>query len=211
MTEPLIFPSWPAPARVRGFVTTRTSGDGASRLPNQPVSLRQVHGSTVANLDEVRETVAADAAVARAPGVVCAVKVADCMPLLFTDDRASVVGVAHAGWRGLAAGVLENTIEKLNSRNLLAWMGPAIGPRVYEVGEDVYRAFPGHESAFKANRPGHWLMDLYAIARHKLQAAGVRHIYGGGFCTYSDPQRFFSYRRDGSTGRMLAYIWLAAE
>jgi len=208
MTEPLVFPDWPAPARVRGFVTTRTSGDGASRLPGAPVWLRQVHGTTVADMDAARESVAADAAIARKPGVVCAVKTADCMPVFFTDEAATVVGVAHAGWRGLAGGVLENTIEKLRVKKLLAWMGPAIGPRVYEVGEDVREAFKGHEYAFAPTRPGHWNLDLYAVARRKLEALEVR-VFGGGFCTYSDPGRFFSYRRDGSSGRMLAFIWLA--
>jgi YfiH family protein len=209
MIEPLIEPDWPAPARARGFVTTRTSGEGTSRLPNAVVWLRQVHGSAVADMDSIRETVEADAAIARRPGVVCAVRVADCMPVLFTDEAATVVGIAHAGWRGLASGILENTIEKIAARHLMAWMGPAIGPRVYEVGEDVREAFPGYAHAFVATRPGHWNLDLYAVARAKLQARGVSRIFGGGFCTYSEPERFFSYRRDGSTGRMAAFAWLA--
>ena len=209
MIEPFLFPEWPAPPRVRGFVTTRTSGDGASRLPAAPVWLRQVHGATVANLDEIRESVPADAAIARRPGVVCAVKAADCMPVLFTDAQATVVGAAHAGWRGLAAGVLENVVENLHCGALMAWMGPAIGPRVYEVGEDVRAAFKGHEYAFVPTRPRHWNLDLYAVARRKLEARGVQ-VFGGGFCTYSDAERFYSYRRDGATGRMVAYVWLAA-
>jgi polyphenol oxidase len=208
MIEPLIFPDWPAPSRVRGFVTTRTSGDGTSRLPGAPVWLKQVHGTVVADMDVTRETVAADAAFAKKPGVVCAVKAADCMPVLFTNEAATVVGVAHAGWRGLSGGVLENTVEKMAASRLLAWMGPAIGPRVYEVGEDVRAAFNGHDYAFAPTRPGHWTLDLYAVARRKLEALNVR-VFGGGFCTYSDAERFFSYRRDGSTGRMLAFVWLS--
>ena len=210
MSEPLVFPEWPAPPRVRAFVTTRTSGDGASRLPAAPVWLKQIHGNAVVDMDSTAATVPGDAAIARRGGVVCAVKVADCMPVLFTDESASVVGAAHAGWRGLAGGVLEKTIEELSSGPLLAWMGPAIGPRVYEVGEDVRAAFKGHEYAFVPTRPGHWRLDLYAVARKKLEERGVR-VYGGGFCTYSEPERFFSYRRDGATGRMAAYIWLARD
>lgn len=207
MIEPLIFPDWPARARVRAFVTTRTSGDGSERLPSPPAWLRQVHGTTVVNVEATEETPEADAAIARKPGAVCAIKVADCMPVLFVDKAATVVGAAHAGWRGLSGGVLENTVERMGARDLIAWMGPAIGPRVYEVGEDVREAFRGHEYAFAATRPGHWNLDLYAVARRKLEALKVR-VFGGGFCTYSDPHRFYSYRRDGGTGRMAAFIWL---
>jgi polyphenol oxidase len=207
----MIEPDWPAPARVRAFVTTRTSGDGTAGLPNAVTWLRQVHGNAVVDMDDTREPVDADAAIARRPGIVCAVKVADCMPVLFTDEAASVVGIAHAGWRGLASGVLENVIDRMKTNNLLAWMGPAIGPRVYEVGEAVREALRGHESAFVPTRPAHWHLDLYAVARAKLQAKGVSRILGGGFCTYSEPERFFSYRRDGSTGRMAAFIWLASD
>ena len=204
----MIEPDWPAPARVRAFVTTRTSGDGSGRLPRPPVWLKQVHGTAVADMDVTRETVNADAAYSKNAGVVCAVKVADCMPVLFVDKAATVVGAAHAGWRGLSGGVLENTVERMGAKDLIAWMGPAIGPRVYEVGADVREAFRGHEYAFAPTRPGHWNLDLYAVARRKLEALQVR-VFGGGFCTYSDPQRFYSYRRDGSTGRMAAFIWLA--
>jgi|SRR5688572_21980671 len=204
----MIEPDWNVREKVRAFVTTRSSGDGLSRLPSEPVWLRQVHGNAVADMDFTKEMTPADAAVARRPGVVCAVKVADCMPVFFADESTSVVGVAHAGWRGLSSGVLENTIERMKAKNLRAWMGPAIGPRVYEVGEDVREAFEGHEYAFVPTRPGHWNLDLYAVARKKLESLKVE-VFGGGFCTYSDAERFYSYRRDGSTGRMAAYIWLA--
>jgi len=139
---------------------------------------------------------------------VCVVKIADCMPVLFADEKGTVVGAAHAGWRGLAAGVLEGTIDAMRAPSALhAWMGPAIGPRVYEVGDEVRAAFPGHDAAFKPNRPGHWLMDLYAIARKKLEAKGAQ-VHGGGFCTYSERERFFSFRRDHGQSRMAALIWL---
>jgi polyphenol oxidase len=177
-------------------------------VPQEPVWMHQVHGAAVIDADATATVLKADAALARRKGVVCAVKIADCMPVLFADEGATVVGAAHAGWRGLAAGVLEATVEKMKAERIVAWMGPAIGPRVYEVGEDVLAAFPGHEAAFTPNRPGHWLLDLYAVAREKLETIGVTRIYGGGFCTYSDADRFFSYRRDKGEKRMAAAIWL---
>jgi hypothetical protein len=133
------------------------------------------------------------------------------MPVLFTDEAGTTVAAAHAGWRGLAAGVLEATVDAmaLPPRKVLAWLGPAIGPKVYEVGEDVRAAFSGNDAAFKPTRPGHWLLDLYAVARQKLQSKGLSRITGGGFCTYSEPRRFFSYRRDRKNERMAAVIWLA--
>ena len=177
-------------------------------LPDEPVWIRQVHGTTV--LVYPTKSSEGDASVTRTPGVVCAVKIADCMPVLFADEAATVVGIAHAGWRGLSAGVLEKTILKMNvgPQRLLAWLGPAIGPRAYEVGEDVRAAFAGHEEAFAATRPGHWNLDLYAVARQRIRAAGVKGIYGGSFCTYSDSSRFFSWRRDRDARRMAAAIWL---
>jgi len=213
----MIDPDWPAPAGVRALVTTRAEGDMASDegrkklralLPNEPVWMRQVHGTTV--LFHPAKSVEGDASITRTPGVVCAVKIADCMPVLLADDAGSVVGIAHAGWRGLSAGVLEKTILKMNvePRHLLAWLGPAIGPRAYEVGEDVRSAFAGHEAAFAATRPGHWNLDLYAVARQRIQAVGVRNIFGGSYCTWTDRNSFFSWRRDRDTARMAAAIWL---
>jgi len=143
------------------------------------------------------------------------VMIADCMPVFFADDGASVVGVAHAGWRGLAAGVLEATVDamRVSPDKVMAWLGPAIGPQAYEVGEDVRKAFPHHQGSFAMNRPGHWRLDLYAVARAKLALHGLKRVYGGGFCTYTDSRRFFSYRRDRTSERMAAVIWLtgAAE
>lgn len=211
-----IYPDW----RLRGVGAVATTagmedmmspaGRAALRalVPQEPVWMHQVHGAEVIDADATTTVVKADAAVARRKGVVCAVKVADCMPVLFADEDATVVAAAHAGWRGLAAGVLEATLERMNARHVIAWMGPAISGRVYEVGEDVLAAFPGHEPAFTPNRPGHWLLDLYAVARRKLEAAGVTRIHGGGFCTFSERERFFSYRRDRGQKRMAAAIWL---
>jgi len=215
----MVRPDWPAPARVRALVTTRDLGDMASEqgrrelrkhLPAEPHWLRQVHGTAVAFPPQAKEFPVADAAVVRTAGTVGAVMVADCMPVFFVDERATTVAVAHAGWRGLAAGVLEATLDAMgaSSGQVLAWLGPAIGARVYEVGEDVHEALAGHETAFVSNRLGHWLLDLYALAREKLERHGVRRIYGGGFCTYSDAGRFFSYRRSRTGARMAAVIWL---
>jgi YfiH family protein len=179
-------------------------------LPAEPRWLHQVHGARVIDADNTAGAVQADAAVARKPRTVCIVKIADCMPVLFADEQASVVAAAHAGWRGLAAGVLQATIAAMGTSpdGLYAWLGPAIGPMVYEVGEDVRAAIGEPAGAFRATRPGHWLLDLYAVARTRLERAGVRRIYGGGYCTYSEPERFFSYRRDRGQSRMVAAIWL---
>ncbi len=206
----MIVPDWPAAARVHAVMTTRNTQleELHAVLPRDPVWLRQVHGTQVVNLDGPRALVG-DAAFTRTPNTVCAIQVADCMPLLLADAAGTVVGGAQAGWRGMSAGVIEATVDALGVRasELIAWLGPAIGPRVYEVGDEVRAAF-AEKDAFSATRPGHWLLDLYAVARARLQQKGVHRIFGGGFCTYSDPQRFYSYRRDGSTGRMAALIWL---
>jgi YfiH family protein len=215
----MLEPDWPAPARVRALVTTRDMGDMASAagraalralLPADPHWLKQVHGKDVS--DDGNTLAVADAAVTRKALTPKVVMVADCMPVFLADEDASVVGVAHAGWRGLAAGVLEATIGAMgvSPRKLIAWMGPAIGPQVYEVGSEVLEAFP-EKGAFAPTRPGHWRMDLYAIARARLEACGVRRVGGGGFCTYSDSRRFFSYRRERAGARMAALIWLTGD
>ena len=206
----MIIPEWPAPARVRAVMTLRTTPDEELRaaMPREPSWLRQVHGTAVIDLDSSMER-EGDAAITRARGTVCAIKVADCLPVLLADEAGTVVGGAHAGWRGLSAGVIEATVDAMRvpRGKLIAWMGPAIGPRVYEVGEEVRAVFP-EKHAFSPTRPGHWLLDLYEVARRRLRGKGVERIYGGGFCTFSDPERFFSYRRDGTAGRMAAMIWL---
>jgi YfiH family protein len=183
-------------------------------LPAEPAWLHQVHGINVADLDVSEPRGAADAAVARLGERVCVIQVADCMPVLFAARDGSAVGAAHAGWRGLAAGVLEETIRKLGipPAQLLVWLGPAIGQLHFEVGDDVRTAFiagdPRSASAFEANARGRWQCDLYALARRRLAALGVSAIFGGDWCTYADAARFFSFRRDGRCGRLAALIWL---
>jgi YfiH family protein len=180
-------------------------------LPAAPQWLHQVHGTAVArHPGRAGDAPEADALVCFAPGRVCAVLTADCLPVVFTDRAGRRAAVAHAGWRGLAGGVLQATVEALDCapKDVIAWLGPAIGPEVYEVGADVVAAFPDvAKRGFRA-RGERWLLDLYAVARLKLAAAGVTAVFGGGLCTYSDPGRFFSYRRDGVTGRMATLVWL---
>ena len=191
-------------------------------LPGPPVWLEQVHGTRVvrldaANVDAARHAPpAADAAVTALPGVPCAVLTADCLPVLFADREGTAVGAAHAGWRGLAAGVLEATVAALAglgvpAGRVVAWIGPAIGPRAFEVGDEVVAAFcdrdPAAAPAFVANARGRWHADLCALARHRLARAGVVVVTGGGHCTFSAPDRFFSYRRERGTGRQAAFVW----
>jgi YfiH family protein len=185
-------------------------------LPAEPAWLEQVHGTRVADLDAPEEHggAGADAVVTRRAGRVCAVQVADCLPVLFAARDGSAVGVAHAGWRGLAAGVLEATVAALAAapEELIAWLGPAISARHFEVGSEVRQAFlerdPGASGAFTPNDRGRWQCDLGALAQRRLAALGVAEVSGGGCCTYADPVRFFSFRRDGRCGRMAALIWL---
>lgn len=219
-----IAPDWPAAAKVCGFVTTRALGDvkdPATRLrlrallPTSPVWLAQVHGVHVVDAAAVpaNEIPAADASFTRTPGTVCCVMAADCMPVLFAAADGSVVGAAHAGWRGLAAGVLEQTIAAMGvpGPSLMAYLGPAIGPQAYEVGAEVRDAFLAHDPeaqrAFAAVRPGHWMLDLYVVARQRLAARGVTAVYGGNRCTHSEHELFFSYRRDKAGERMAACIY----
>ncbi len=189
----------------------------ALRLPSEPLWLEQVHGVGVVDASDWRalgDPPVADASVARGPGVVCAIRVADCMPVLFAARDGSVVGAAHAGWRGLAAGVLEATVERLGvpAAQLVSWMGPTIGARNFEVGSDVREAFlaadGGAAEAFVPNPRGRWQCDLYSLARRRLANLGVAAICGGGWCTFAERERFFSYRRDGHCGRMAALIWI---
>ena len=217
-------PDWPAPGGVRAFVTTRALGDAKSEparaklaqlLPSPPTWLKQVHGTLAVDAARVPhgEVPEADASFTFAPGVVCTVMAADCMPVLLAAKDGSAVAAAHAGWRGLQGGVIERSVEALRTPGdrLLAFLGPAIGPTVYEIGEEVRDAFLGSDPAaavaFAPTRPGHWRLDLYAVARQRLAALGVRDVYGGGFCTFSQPDRFFSFRRDKAMQRMAACIW----
>jgi YfiH family protein len=187
----------------------------AAALPDEPLWLEQVHGSDVVVHDGAHQaSPRADAAVAFEPGRVCAVMTADCLPVVFSDRAGSRVGVAHAGWRGLAAGVLEATIAALqtDAAQLLAWLGPAIGPAAFEVGPEVREAFVARHAenagCFTTNAAGRFQADIYALARTTLQLAGVAAISGGGCCTYIDAARFFSFRRDRATGRMATLAWL---
>jgi len=193
----------------------------AQFLPSPAVWLSQVHATHVVQVDRdnVTELLAspptADAAVTRAHGVVLGVRTADCLPVLFADRGGIVVGAAHAGWRGLAAGVLEATLQAMNAppREIVAWLGPAIGPQMFEVGRDVFDAFcegdSGAASCFTPHGDGKWLADLYGLAKFRLGRAGVTEVAGGGHCTMTERERFFSWRRDKGPGRMATLIWLA--
>jgi len=239
--EHLILPDWPAPANVRALQTTRRGGFSctpydtlnlgmhvgddalavaANRqllnawVPSEPVWLEQVHGTQVVSAEQAGCLPRADGCIARRPGAVCAVMTADCLPLLLCDRAGSVVAAVHAGWRGLAAGVIEAAVAAMACPppELMAWLGPAIGPLAFEVGEEVRAAFVAHQTeaaaSFTPHAAGKWLADIYGLARLRLYAAGVRSIHGGGLCTYTDAAQFYSYRRDGATGRMATLIWL---
>jgi len=243
----MLKPEWPAPANVRAAFTLRTGGVSAApfdtlnvgahvgdtpahvadnryrvrtglALPAEPAWLEQVHGTGVVELDEAAlPTTAADALLTRRAGRVCVVQVADCLPVLFAAADGSAVAAAHAGWRGLAAGVLEATVARLGiePHALLAWLGPAISARHFEVGAEVRAAFAaadaGAAAAFVENGRGRWRCDLVQLARRRLATLGVNRVFGGSWCTYADAARFFSYRRDGRCGRMAALIWLHGE
>lgn len=185
-------------------------------LPSAPRWLQQVHGVQVAQLGPLptADEPQADAAVSHLPGTVLSILTADCLPVLFCAADGSEIGAAHAGWRGLAGGVLEATLAELHAPHgqVLAWLGPCIGAASYEVGEEVRAVFVGHDVAaaecFVPTRPGHWLCDLAGLARQRLRAAGVERIHGGGFDTFTDA-RCYSYRRDGArSGRFASLIWL---
>jgi YfiH family protein len=238
-----ITPEWPTPPRVRALSTLRTGGTSAGRyaslnlgdhvgdspaavaenrrrlaaaaeLPAAPVWLRQVHGAHVADLDAPVPSLNADAACTRQPGRVCAILTADCVPVLLAADRGGVVAAAHAGWRGLSAGVLAATVRAaaVAPQELIAWIGPCIGRRHYEVGSEVRDALlhsvPGAAAAFQANSRGRYLANLALLARLQLESLGLTGIYGGSDCTYADANRYFSHRRDGQTGRQATLIWL---
>jgi len=188
-------------------------------LPAEPAWLNQVHGVRVVHSDAVNAggACAADACWTDRPDAVCAVLTADCLPVLFSAGDGSCVAAAHAGWRGLAGGVLEATVAALPvpPQQLIAWLGPAIGPTAFEVGDEVRTAFCDADAAAAAafapaSRDGHWLADLYLLARQRLAVAGLSAVFGGGICTVSDSRRFFSYRRDGASGRMASLVWLRA-
>jgi YfiH family protein len=185
-------------------------------LPDEPAWVKQVHGTAVIDATRATPDAEADGVVTQSPGLVCAVMTADCLPVFLSDRAGKSVGIAHAGWRGLAAGIVENVVQAMGvpSRDIIAYIGPGIGAHRYEVGEDVRKAFvdkdPAAARSFASRRGGKYLVDLYGLARQRLAAAGVAGIYGGGFCTVSE-ERFFSFRRDETTGRMASLIWLEED
>ncbi len=185
-------------------------------LPHEPVWVKQVHGTAVIDATRATPDAEADGVVTQSPGPVCAVMTADCLPVFLSDRAGKSVGIAHAGWRGLAAGIVENVVQAMGvpSRDIIAYIGPGIGAHRYEVGEDVRKAFvdrdPAAARSFAPRQGGKYLVDLYGLARQRLAAAGVAGIHGGGFCTASE-ERFFSFRRDETTGRMASLIWLEED
>lgn len=238
-----ITPAWPAPGNILAISTTRQGGHSIGRyagmnlgdhvgddphavsnnrqqlterlaLPGEPVWLKQVHGHRVLCADSAAANTEADAAWSAQAGTVCAVLTADCLPLLFCDRAGSHVAVAHAGWRGLAAGIIEATLDALPvpASDLLVWLGPAISAQAFEVGEEVVTAFtrfdPETRQAFVPAESGKWFADLPRLARQRLQGRGVVDIYDSELCTYTDNERFYSFRRDGETGRMATLIMI---
>jgi YfiH family protein len=186
-------------------------------LPAEPRWLSQVHGTNVAREPDSGLLAKADAAFTANPDVVCAVLTADCLPLLITSADGGELAAAHAGWRGLNAGVIEATLNQftVSPGNLLAWLGPAISQTAFEVGDEVRAAFVANDAAaadcFVENQRGRWQADLYALARQRLARAGIKQVFGGNFCTYAESGRFFSYRRDGECGRMASFIYSTSQ
>ena len=203
---------WSAPLEIVAGTTLRSAD--AMALPGKPCFLNQVHGSHVVTAGHFAVAPEADASVKGAEPFLCAVRTADCLPLLMCSRDGESFGAAHAGWRGLAAGVIENTVSKLDveAANLLVWLGPAISQASFEVGDEVRDAFLAHDTAasrcFERNARGRWQADLYELARQRLHAVGVTNVTGGGFCTYLDADRFFSYRRDRECGRLVSFVGL---
>lgn len=228
-----IEPTWPAPPHIKAFTTTRLGWVGATSseknslphgdealhnllaLPTKPIWLTQKHTATVVEALQENNRKIADASYTHQPQTVCAVLTADCLPLLFCTQQGTAVAAIHAGWRGLAAGIIEATFASMQvaANDLLVWLGPAIGPKQFEVGRDVYDVFveahSASQSAFIAQKEGKWLANLYELAKIRLALLGISKIYGGDFCTYTQEDLFFSYRRNhGETGRMASLIWI---
>jgi hypothetical protein len=243
MAPPFITASWPAPRSIKTLTTTRAggfsvgcyesfnlgdhvgdSGEAVQKnrarlraslaLPTEPLWLKQVHGTHVVNAQTATPGVTADGAWTDKRGVVLAVLTADCLPIFLCDKSGTRVALLHAGWRGLAAGVVESGVKALGAKggDLIAHLGPGIGPDAYEVGVDVRAAFVKDalraEAAFRPSRDGHWWADVYALAWLKLRALGVEAVTGGEHCTFEEKNKFFSYRRDGVTGRMASLMWM---
>ena len=237
----LITPNWPAPSNVKAYTTTRKGGHSQSPysslnlgdhvgddpkavaanratlrelLPSEPVWLKQIHSIKIVSPNANASNCSADASITTEFNKVCIILTADCLPVLFCDRAGTTIAAVHAGWRGLADGILEATLQHFNKapEDILVWLGPAIGSQAFEVGEEVRESFtnylPEATKAFKANRENHWLADLYLLARQRLAHNGVTNVFGGEFCTYNNAEDFYSYRRDKITGRMASLIWL---
>lgn len=236
----LLIPDWPAPRNIRAATTLRPGGSSSGafaslnmamhvgdedervkqnrltvknllQLPVEPSWLEQIHGNDIIKASATGRLERADASYSDETGIVCAVMTADCLPLLMCSSEGKQVAAVHAGWRGLLAGIITQTVATFNDRDLLVWLGPAIGPDCFEVGSEVRNAFlekaPACTDAFKPGKQDKWLADIYQLARIELTGLGIRRIYGGHFCTYTDAERFYSYRRESKTGRMATLIW----
>lgn len=224
----ILTPNWPAPSHIQAFTTTRhslspdvtrpdqdTNLEMRFSLPSSPVWLNQTHSATAIEALPEHLKLTADASYTNQLNRVCVVLTADCLPILLCNASATKVAAIHAGWRGLAAGIIENTIAQIGDphEQWMAWLGPAIGPHCFEVGNDVWQAFVSHHpiaaTAFKPKSHDKWLANLYHLAKQRLQALGITNIYGGEYCTYTQQDLFYSYRRDqGKTGRMATMIWI---
>jgi YfiH family protein len=242
MMDSYLTPIWPAPSNVHAYTTTRQGGHSLApynsfnladhvgdditsvtknrailyhklHLPSQPCWLEQTHSNVVVQAKQGLLKTEADACYTSTPATVCLVLTADCLPILICNRTGTEIAAIHAGWRGLAAGIIENTLAKLTSPTceLMAWLGPAIGPSAFEVGAEVYEAFnrqnPSNCQAFSPVRSERWYADLFGLAKLALARLGLTAVYGGQYCTYSDAELFFSYRRDGQTGRLASLIW----
>ncbi|MCK5191913.1 MAG: peptidoglycan editing factor PgeF [Methylococcales bacterium] len=239
MTKHWLAADWPAPENIKAGTTLRSGGISSGKycslnlamhvgdnprnvidnrkrikslleLPAEPMWLQQTHGSRVVRA-ECADNLEADASFSNKKNIICAIMTADCLPLLLCSQDGGYVAAVHGGWRGLLAGVIENTVNAMQQRDLLAWMGPAIGPKCFEVGAEVCDTFihkrAEYSSAFSKLENSKWFADIYRIARITLMANGITRIYGGEYCTVTDQSRFYSYRREGETGRMTTLIW----
>lgn len=207
---------WPAPANITAGTTLRESRVDALPVGGTPCWLSQVHGADIVEANVYAVPPKADGSFSRKPDQVCVVRTADCLPVLLCSDDGKVAAAAHAGWRGMAAGVIEQAVASMgvDPMGVIAWLGPAISKAAFEVGDEVKAAFvsqdAGAANCFDKNARGRWQADLYALARRRLSSAGVARVYGGGFCTFQDDKRFYSYRRDPDCGRMVSFIALGA-
>ncbi|WP_417542794.1 peptidoglycan editing factor PgeF [Methylophaga thalassica] len=243
-TLEFITPEWTMPDHIQAYTTTRKDGispspydslnianhvndtpenveknraalNSALKLPASPLWLQQTHSTQVINSQDWQEGIEADAIYSNQTNHVCAIMTADCLPLLLSNASGTEIAAVHAGWRGLADGIIEKTLAQFDAaaEHIYAWLGPAIGPEKFEVGLDVYEAFLSHdpmaEVAFQQSDDSHFLADIYQLARLRLRQHGVSQLFGGNYCTMTDASRFFSYRRDGETGRMVSLIWIS--